>query len=140
MKIWERFKEAKFIDQSKRDFNWRGVPTGDVSIGEDVALNDAVIDITGGIDIHERVHFGRQVMLLSCAHPVNVIDGLERRRTMECKPIVIKKDAYVSSRATILQGVMIGEGAYVAAGAVVTKDVEPYTLVGGVPAKEIRKI
>jgi maltose O-acetyltransferase len=52
-------------------------------------------------------------------------------------PIVIKDYVWVSSRASVLPGITIGEGAVVAAHAVVTKDVEPYTIVGGVPAKKI---
>ncbi len=140
MRVHERYKEVHFIDQSHRDFNWIGSPTGDCLIAEEVALNDAVIDITGGVHIFDRVHFGREVMVLSCSHPVDVVDGLERRKSMECKQVVICSDAYIGSRATILPGVTIGEGAYVAAGAVVTKDVPAFTLVGGVPAVVIREI
>lgn len=140
MKIWQRYPEAKFINQAKRDFNWIGEHSGVCEIAEDVALNNAVIDITGGVYIQERVHFGREVMILSCSHPVEVLNGLERRKSMECKSITIQKDAYIGSRALVLAGVLIGEGSYVAAGAVVTKDVKPFTLVGGVPAKEIKKI
>ena len=46
---------------------------------------------------------------------------------------------WIGARATILSGIKIGDGAIIAAGAVVTKDVEPYTIVGGVPAKPIKK-
>ena len=53
--------------------------------------------------------------------------------------VVIEDNAWIAMRATILPGVTVGEGAYVAAGAVVNRDVEPYTLVGGVPAKKIRE-
>ena len=53
--------------------------------------------------------------------------------------VVIGNDVWIGTGATILQGVHIGDGAIVAAGAVVTKDVEPYAIVGGVPAKLIRK-
>jgi len=52
----------------------------------------------------------------------------------------VKRGAYIGVRAVILPGVTIGEGAVVAAGAVVTKDVPPYTVVGGIPAKKIKKI
>ncbi len=52
---------------------------------------------------------------------------------------IIGNDVWIGARVTILSGVSIGDGAIIAAGAVVTKDVEPYTIVGGVPAKPIRK-
>ena len=54
-------------------------------------------------------------------------------------PIVIHDNVWIGTRATILKGVTIGEGAIVAAGAVVTKNVPPHTLVGGVPAKIIKE-
>ena len=53
--------------------------------------------------------------------------------------IRIGNDVWIGANALILQGVTIGDGAIIAAGAVITKDVEPYSIVGGVPAKEIRK-
>lgn len=53
--------------------------------------------------------------------------------------VVIGNDVWIGSGATILEGVKIGDGAVIAAGAAVTKDVEAYSIVGGVPAKEIRK-
>ena len=55
-------------------------------------------------------------------------------------PITIGNDVWIGGHSTILPGVTIGDGAVVAAGAVVTKDVEPNTIVGGVPAKVIKKI
>ena len=55
-------------------------------------------------------------------------------------PIAIGNDVWIGGHSTILPGVSIGDGAVVAAGAVVTKDVEPNTIVGGVPAKVIKKI
>ena len=55
-------------------------------------------------------------------------------------PITIGNDVWIGGHSTILPGVSIGDGAVVAAGAVVTKDVEPNTIVGGVPAKVIKKI
>ena len=55
-------------------------------------------------------------------------------------PITIGNDVWIGGHSTILPGVTIGNGAVIAAGAVVTHDVEPYTIVGGVPAKVIKKI
>lgn len=54
-------------------------------------------------------------------------------------PIVIGNDVWIGQNAMLMAGICIGDGAVIAAGAVVTKDVPPYTVVGGVPAKEIRK-
>ncbi len=57
---------------------------------------------------------------------------------IEHKPIVIEDDVWIGARATILGGVTIGRGAIVAAGAVVTKSVPPFTIVAGVPAKPLK--
>jgi acetyltransferase-like isoleucine patch superfamily enzyme len=54
------------------------------------------------------------------------------------KKITIEKDVWIGAQAIILPGVKVGEGAIVAAGAVVTKDVPPFAMVGGVPARVIR--
>ena len=53
-------------------------------------------------------------------------------------PVLIKKGAFIGMNSTILPGVIVGEGSVVAAGSVVSSDVEPYTIYGGVPAKKIR--
>ncbi|MFH2035008.1 MAG: acyltransferase [Candidatus Zixiibacteriota bacterium] len=58
----------------------------------------------------------------------------------ECKPIIIENEVWIGARSIIVKGVTIGRGAIVAAGAVVTKNVPPFTLVGGNPAREIKKV
>lgn len=60
--------------------------------------------------------------------------------TSYAKPITIESDCWVGARAVILPGVRIGRGTTVGAGAIVIKDVEPESLVGGVPAKLIKKL
>lgn len=62
----------------------------------------------------------------------------ENRWCEENFSVVIGNDAWIGQRASVMEGVRIGDGAIVAAGAMVVKDVEPYTIVGGVPAKYIR--
>ncbi|MFN9782517.1 MAG: acyltransferase, partial [Sphingobacteriales bacterium] len=63
-----------------------------------------------------------------------------QRKSLDLKSILIKRNAWIGASATILPGVTVGEDAIVAAGAVVHKDVEAGTIVGGVPAKLIRRI
>jgi acetyltransferase-like isoleucine patch superfamily enzyme len=62
------------------------------------------------------------------------------RKTLICKPVVIERNAWIGAGATILPGVIIGENAMVASGAVVAKDVPANTIVGGVHAKLIKPI
>lgn len=64
----------------------------------------------------------------------------ERKWAGESSSIVIGNRCWLGARVVVIGGVTIGEGAVVAAGAVVTRDVEPYTLVGGVPARVIRRL
>ncbi|MCU7549563.1 hypothetical protein OCK74_10585 [Chitinophagaceae bacterium LB-8] len=90
----------------------------------------------GGITIEDDVLIGPRVNLTTENHPLDPAD----RRALICKPIVIKRNAWIGAAATILPGVTIGENAVVAAGAVVSKDVPANTIVGGVPAKIIKSI
>jgi len=69
-----------------------------------------------------------------------VLGGPFEKGSIEGAPIIIEDDVWINFGAAILKGVRIGRGAVVAAGSVVTKDVPPWTLVAGVPAKEIRPL
>lgn len=71
---------------------------------------------------------------------VNYYLDPKKRRKLELKPVLIRKNAWIGAKATILPGVIIGENAVVAAGAVVTSDVPKNSVVAGVPAKVIKKI
>jgi galactoside O-acetyltransferase len=94
------------------------------------------IRANGGVRIGDRVLIAAGVTITSRAHPV----PLPRARVNEDRPIVIEDDVWLGAGAIVLPGVTIGRGAVVAAGAVVTKSVEPFTVVAGVPARPIRKI
>jgi maltose O-acetyltransferase len=108
-------------------------------VGEHCWFNaGCFIDLGASITIGNRVAFGQQVLLMTSSH---ILTGPERRSgPLVTRPITIHDAAWVAARATILPGVTVGEGAVVAAGAMVTKDVPPHTLVAGVPAAVIRKL
>ncbi|SRR6266498_1234164 len=108
-----------------------------IQIGKNVFINHACTFLDmGGITIEDEVLLGPRVNLVTENHPLNPAD----RRALICKPIVIKRKAWIGAAATILPGVTIGENAVVAAGAVVSKDVPANTIVGGIPAKIIKTI
>jgi acetyltransferase-like isoleucine patch superfamily enzyme len=106
-------------------------------IGKNVFINHACsfLDM-GGITIEDYVLIGPKVNLITENHPLDPTN----RRTLICKPIVIKRNVWIGAAATILPGVTIGENAVVAAGAVVSKDVAANTVVGGIPARHIKNL
>lgn len=108
-----------------------------IRIGRNVFINHGCtfLDL-GGITIEDDVMIGPKVSLISENHPVNPAT----RKTLELKPVVIKRNAWIGATAVILPGVTVGENSVVAAGAVVTTDVPANTVVGGVPAKVIKTI
>lgn len=90
----------------------------------------------GGITIGDNVFIAPKVNLITINHDFNP----ENRGATVAKPIVIKDNVWIGINSTVLPGVTIGENAIVGAGSVVTKDVEPNTIVGGNPAKFIKLI
>ena len=108
-----------------------------IHIGRNVFINSGCrFQDQGGIYIGDNVLIGHNVVLATLNHEENP----QKRGNLCPAPIKIANDVWIGSNATILPGVAIGEGAIIAAGAVVTKDVEENSIVGGVPAKFIRKI
>jgi acetyltransferase-like isoleucine patch superfamily enzyme len=89
------------------------------------------------IDIADQVMIAHRVNLVTAGHPVELD---KRRRYITAEPITIETNVWIGAAATILPGVTIGAGSVVAAGAVVTHDVPPATLVAGVPATVIRHL
>lgn len=81
---------------------------------------------------------GPDVLIINSNHTIKKAH-LIREQNDSCSPIIIGNDVWIGAKAIILPGVIVGDGAVIAAGAVVTKDVEPYTVVGGVPAKIIKE-
>lgn len=98
-----------------------------VNIGPNVLL-----DARCGLAIRRNAVIAYEAIIWTMNHDYNDINFVTRGA-----PVEIGAFSWICSRAIILPGVKIGEGAVVASGAVVTKDVEPYSIVGGVPAKKI---
>lgn len=110
---------------------------GKLSIGKGSIIGDhAIFDARrGGITIGNNVNISNNVSMWTGQHDYN--DPYFRSVPGRRGPIIIQDRAWIGPNVTILHSVTIGEGAVVAAGAVVTKDVPPYTIVGGIPAKVI---
>lgn len=108
-----------------------------ITMGKGVFINGGCkFQDQGGITIGDGALIGHNVVLATLNHDLSP----EKRSTMHPAPIVIGKNVWIGSNATILPGVTIGDGAIIAAGAVVTGDVPENTVVGGVPAKFIKKV
>lgn len=122
------------VSPSAKLYRWREVrDPRNISIGDGSIIGMwAILDGREGITIGKNVNFSSEVALWTLQHDYN-----SPTFATEGGPIVIGDRAWISFRATILPGVTIGEGAVIAANSVVTKDVAPYTVVGGIPAKPL---
>lgn len=98
--------------------------------------------ICEGVTIEDEVFIGHNVTFINDLYPraTNEKGELQTEQDWKVIPTLVKRGASIGSSATILAGVTIGEYSIVGAGAVVTKDVPPFSIVAGVPAKVIRKI
>ncbi|QEY24031.1 acyltransferase [Neisseria animalis] len=110
----------------------------DTVLGENSGIG-VNCEICRGLTIGKRVMMGPECLFYSTAH------RFDRERRVfngytEVKPIVVEDDVWIGRRAIIMGGVTIGRGAVIGAGAVVTKDVPPYTLAAGNPAVVIKSL
>lgn len=110
-----------------------------IEIGCNTFINTEVrFGVVGKVSIGSNVLVGPRVMFETVTHGLNYIPG--KGRGLSSKPIVIEDEVWIGAAVIVTQGVTIGKGAVVAAGALVNCDVEPRSVVGGVPAKLIKYI
>ena len=128
--IGDHTKIGTFVEVQKKAF-----------IGKNCKISSHTF-ICEGVTIEDDVFIGHNVTFINDIYPRSTAEGggLQTEADWKVVPTFIKKGASVGSSATILAGVTVGEGAIVGAGSVVTKDVAPWTIVAGNPAKVLRKI
>lgn len=151
---WNRFVVSKMkcaslgsvgsnvrIGIGSQAIHWHNICVKDnVSIGR----NNLFLCSRAKICIGDHVMFGPNVTVITGRHRTDLVGRYmitvtdAEKRPEDDQEVVFKGDNWVGANATILQGVTIGRGAVIAAGAVVTKDVPDYAIVGGVPAKLIK--
>lgn len=93
----------------------------------------------GGLEIGDDTIVGFESIILTSTHNSNRKAIPIREQGMFCAPDKIGKDVWIGARVIILPGVTIDDGAIIGANSVVSKDIMPYTIVGGVPAKFIKE-
>lgn len=113
-----------------------------IFLGTNIFLVDTLINAGDGdasVTIDDNVFFGHGVKVLARGHDYTLFDKARQESVVQ-KPIHIKQGAWVSSGSIVLAGVTIGEHAVVGAGSIVTKDVPPYGIVAGNPARLIKYV
>lgn len=117
-----------------------------VSVGNDVFIGPGAsfMALISSISIGDKVMFGPNVTIRGGNHSTHIIGKLmadyrnSDKEGIDDQPVTIENDVWVGTGAIILKGVRIGRGAIIAAGAVVTREVPPYAIAGGIPARVIR--
>jgi acetyltransferase-like isoleucine patch superfamily enzyme len=114
-------------------------PPGRLTIGDRFFINHyAIIDCHKQIEIGNDVKVGPHVYVGDFDHDLGMGSGPEISSETVSQPVSIGNHVWIGAQAVVLKGVTIGEGAVVAAGAVVTHDVPTMTIVGGIPARVIK--
>ena len=133
--IFKHCGHAVNIQQDVSFGKGSNISIGDYSgIGQGSYIGNSVADVIIG----DHVLVGPGLILYTHSHNCKDATKLIQQQGGFDKPVVIGNDVWIGSRVTIMPGVTIHDGAVIGAGAIVTKDVPPYAVVGGVPAKIIK--
>jgi serine acetyltransferase len=113
---------------------------GTIEIGSVCSINPyTILYGHGNLKIGNNVLIAAHTVIIPANHVFTDVNTPINLQGLTTKGITIEDDVWIGAGCKILDGITIGKGAIIAAGAVVNKDVEPYTIVGGVPAKELKK-
>jgi len=159
---YENLKEEEIIEEigklNRKIVRWMAINHPDarirkllfrqtnVKVGKDAVLNRNLVisdDYEPLVEIGDRVAISPNVTIIASSNPNNsrlAEKNYVRMNLIKKEKVIIEDDVWIGSNALILPGVHIGKGAIIGAGAVVTKDVLPYTIVAGVPARTIRTL
>ncbi len=110
-----------------------------LKIGKNCSVNEWVyFQALGGITIGNGVRIAARSSILSVNHEFEDSSQLILNQGLRLEKVVIEDNVWIGINAVVLPGVKIGEGSIISAGAVVTKDVPPFSIVGGIPAKVLK--
>lgn len=128
---------------------------GNIEIGDNVTIGYGNYFVSAGATLYikDNVVFGPNVTIYTGDHPVNIIgkhiseiSGFDKKKLVEKigvnpwdKDVIIESGCWIGTRAIILKGVTVGRGSIIGAGAIVTKDVPPYSIYTGIPKQNIRQ-
>ena len=111
-----------------------------IEIGDNSGIGiNSELNTPGGIFIGNNVMMGPDVMIITQNHKHDDITKPMLEQGFERAPVIIEDDVWIGTRVIILPGVKIGRSSIIGAGAVVTKDIPPFSIAGGNPAKVIKK-
>jgi acetyltransferase-like isoleucine patch superfamily enzyme len=122
-------------------YNFRDLPNAGITIGCDSLIGEFnILRGQGGITIGNRVYTSPLVQMVAVGHVFADPTRPFVEQGITARGIVVEDDVWIGAGAILTDGVCVGRGAVVAAGAIVTRDVEPHTVVAGVPARPVRTI
>ena len=129
-----KLKEGAFIESGCVVNTWHG----NVFFGENshIGINTIVI---GPASIHNNVHIAQNCFISGENHNYKDISQLLENRGFDIRPVTINQHVWIGANCTVLPGIIIGEHSVVGAGSVVTKDIPPFSVVVGNPARVIKK-
>jgi len=112
---------------------------GNIRLGDSVSVNPyCVLYGHGGLDIGDGTRIAARTVIIPANHKFHDRTRMIKDQGLSRKGVRIGRDVWIGTGVTVLDGVTVGDGAVLAAGSVITHDVKPWTVVGGIPASKIK--